>query len=929
MHAPRHAALPSPPRMATCTLLTLSALALGGGGSTAFAQTAEPVNAPTSLKSVARPEPPNLGEFVQNKTAAIALGKALFWDMRVGSDGKTACASCHFQAGADSRSRNQLSPGLNRMASLTSPNPDRSFQVGGVNYQFKPSDFPFHKFSDPADRNSAVVRSHNDIASSNGVYKTRFVSATPGAVRDNETLAGDQVFSLSGVQARQVEPRNSPTMINSVFNFRNFWDGRATFLFNGVSPFGPMDTAARVYRSGTTATSAISPVQIALDNASLASLATGPALSDFEMSAAGRTWPQIGRRLLAARPLAQQMVAPTDSVLWFSRAPSGPGLTGTYDSMVKAAFRPEWWISNQRVTINGVQYTQAEANFSLFFGLAIQLYGATLVSDDSPFDRFMAGNASAMSPDAAAGMGLFFGKGKCAQCHGGAEFTNASVRKIVKSGPLARMVMGDGKTAVYDEGFYNIAITRTLEDIANGGKNGVGRPLASSQLAKDVPSAEFRRLVGVAPNLTVGASERIAIDGAFKTPTIRNAELTAPYFHNGDSLTLEQVVEFYNRGGNHFNNNIQDVDADIEPLGLTANERAQLVAFIKATTDERVRFARAPFDHPQLFVPNGHEVGANGLVIADNGRARDIIMEIPAVGATGRAQPLPNFLEASGNQQPTGTSPQYGSSTAGMAFTDPVAVGQKLTGVVVRAGWWIDSIQGLATPANLPARGGTGGNAHTITWPANEHLVRIHGAVGSSGVVARISFVTNTGRVFGPYGSAQSVGTLTNFDYTVPAGQQVLGFTGRASTSLHAIGVIHGPVQAAAAFELVAQHSGKCVDVTGSGTADGTPIIQWSCHGLDNQKWEEVPANGGFTLRSKASGKCLDVNGGSHAQGTRMHLWTCHGGDNQVFNWVGNELKVKHSGQCLNVSGGATTDGAQMIQWPCTSTAANNNFTKR
>ena len=117
--------------------------------------------------------------------------------------------------------------------------------------------------------------------------------------------------------------------------------------------------------------------------------------------------------------------------------------------------------------------------------------------------------------------------------------------------------------------------------------------------------------------------------------------------------------------------------------------------------------------------------------------------------------------------------------------------------------------------------------------------------------------------------------------------------------------------------------------MSGGGTADGTAIIQWSCHGQANQQWEEVPANGGFTLRSKASGKCLNVSGISYTQGAKMHLWNCHDGDNQVFNWVGSELKVKHSGMCLNVSGVATTDGAQLIQWPCSSTATNDNFTER
>src|SRR5215212_7805865 len=67
---------------------------------------------PASLSTVPVSEPPNLSDFVADKAAAIRLGKALFWDMQIGSDGATACASCHFSAGADSRSKNQLSPGL-------------------------------------------------------------------------------------------------------------------------------------------------------------------------------------------------------------------------------------------------------------------------------------------------------------------------------------------------------------------------------------------------------------------------------------------------------------------------------------------------------------------------------------------------------------------------------------------------------------------------------------------------------------------------------------------------------------------------------------------------------------------------------------------------------------------------------------------------
>jgi cytochrome c peroxidase len=62
-----------------------------------------------SLKTVVVPKPSNLDSYVRDQNALVVLGKALFWDMQLGSDGRTACASCHFHAGADHRAQNQLS----------------------------------------------------------------------------------------------------------------------------------------------------------------------------------------------------------------------------------------------------------------------------------------------------------------------------------------------------------------------------------------------------------------------------------------------------------------------------------------------------------------------------------------------------------------------------------------------------------------------------------------------------------------------------------------------------------------------------------------------------------------------------------------------------------------------------------------------------
>jgi glucosylceramidase len=68
----------------------------------------------------------------------------------------------------------------------------------------------------------------------------------------------------------------------------------------------------------------------------------------------------------------------------------------------------------------------------------------------------------------------------------------------------------------------------------------------------------------------------------------------------------------------------------------------------------------------------------------------------------------------------------------------------------------------------------------------------------------------------------------------------------------------------------------KCLDVKGGGSADGTEIILWSCHGKANQRWEVV--NGAI---KGIGGKCLDVKGGGSADGTSIILWPCHGKANQ------------------------------------------------
>ncbi len=526
---------------------------------------------PLIAPPVAVPEAPGLATYVKDGAALVALGKALFWDMQAGSDGQTACATCHFHAGADHRAQNQLS------------DVDRPFPV---NLSLDPVIFPFRWFADPLNRGSEILRDSSMRVGSAGTFRRTFKDIVPGqAAEIGEDTLDRPEFVSEGLQVRRVTTRNTPSTYNAVFNVRNFWDGRAARLFNGFTPSGNAADAPGVlaWREG-----ALVREPVRLDNSSLASQAVGPILDHLEMSYAGRTWPKLGKKMYSLRPLALQRVAADDSVLGGMARAGGRGLDDrfTYLGMVQAAFQPAYWESSEAVEGG---YTQAEANFSLFWGLAIQAYEATLVSNDSPFDRFQESNGTALTAQEQDGMRFFQINGRCTQCHGGAEFTAASFTAAGQGG------RGGPRS------FQRTGVRPIAEDIGSG-------------------------------------------NGAFKTSGLRNVELTGPYFHNGGQSTLDQVVEFYSRGGDVAGN------ISIRSFNMNATQSAAVVAFLKALTDERARYDRAPFDHPELCVPVGHREARPGVLMGgENPRfpqsAAEKWVGLAAVGAGGHSAPLQTFDE--------------------------------------------------------------------------------------------------------------------------------------------------------------------------------------------------------------------------------------------------------------------------------------------
>jgi cytochrome c peroxidase len=546
-----------------------------------------------SLKSVTVPAPTGLDGYVQDQAALVVLGKALFWDMQTGSDGRTACASCHFHAGADHRLQNQIS------------GPDSQ-----VNQVLTSADFPFRKLSNTGNNRSTILSDKQQVAGSMGVVIKNFLQVQPGADADlSASVAFPSPFIPNGVHVRQVTARNSPSVINSVYNVRNFWDGRASNIFTGATPFGDSDSGlnALVNRNGILQREAVR-----IDNASLASQAVGPILSSIEMSWAGRSWPDLGRKMLSLTPLSRQYVSPTDSVLGDKANPGGNGLLPdwSYGALIQAAFRPEYY--NSPDLSDG--YTQAESNFGLFWGLAIQAYEATLIANDTPVDQFLEGRTAALTALELQGLNEFrAGGSQCTNCHNGAELTAAGWTAVrLRAGNL---------TSPTNVGFFRIGVRPIDDDIGFGGLDGFGLPLFPSATGNPA--------------------------GTFKAPSLRNVEFTGPYFHNGGQATLEQVLDFYGRNGDFPGDG--NLGPGIGNIRLNQTERTQIVAFLKALSDNRVRFQQAPFDHPSLCVPNGHVETSPGQLATDPAQDGSVALDkwvlVSGVGREGSGVPLQTFDE--------------------------------------------------------------------------------------------------------------------------------------------------------------------------------------------------------------------------------------------------------------------------------------------
>lgn len=158
----------------------------------------------------------------------------------------------------------------------------------------------------------------------------------------------------------------------------------------------------------------------------------------------------------------------------------------------------------------------------------------------------------------------------------------------------------------------------------------------------------------------------------------------------------------------------------------------------------------------------------------------------------------------SGGTATSGISTEFGLAlynpmyaAAANAFTD-VTTGGPLTALRVQGGSWIDGIQGFNASGPLPSHGNTvGGSSSTFTLAAGEYFVRVFGFYGrcvlGMNTVAQLSFVTNTGRVFGPIGSRSDQSVCVSFDYSLPPNTKLYGFKGTTNSYLASLAFIYGP----------------------------------------------------------------------------------------------------------------------------------------
>jgi cytochrome c peroxidase len=319
----------------------------------------------------------------------------------------------------------------------------------------------------------------------------------------------------------QVTPYKSPSVFMSAYEPELFREGRA-----GPELRDPMTNVVVIPRGAALEVQALAPL-----------------ISDVEMNHLGGTWPKIETRVREATPLALSPHVPVNLRAWLG--------TASYPDLFARAF------GTPSVT-------------AVRIAMALASYQRTLIPNQAPIDRYLAGETNALSPQERRGLAVFAEVGRCTTCHAPPFFGHAE--------------------------FFNIGVRPWQED--RGRANVTGR-------------TEDR--------------------GAFKVPSLRNVAQRAPFFRPGHMATLNDVIDFYARGGDFH----EHQTPLIQPFSITAADRAALRAFLThALTDPRPARAEPPFDHPALFADSSRVPAAfgHGLPGTDRRTPHLLAAEPPLLG---------------------------------------------------------------------------------------------------------------------------------------------------------------------------------------------------------------------------------------------------------------------------------------------------------